>query len=142
MASVGQLAAGVAHEINNPTGFVSSNLKTLGDYFDDLVHLLEQYKKLAEQMKENTGSHSESVKEMLNGIEEYESRIDLDYILNDTGDLIQDCRDGTERIKKIVNDLKDFATLMKMKSSLRYQSGPGIHLERGMERNKVQGQGV
>ncbi|MBI9077103.1 MAG: response regulator [Desulfatibacillum sp.] len=109
MASVGQLAAGVAHEINNPTGFVSSNLKTLGDYFDDLSRLLEHYKKLAGLVQEFPPPLPNSLEKTLSDIAQFESQIDLEYILGDTGELIQDCREGTERIKKIVNDLKDFA---------------------------------
>ena len=109
MASVGQLAAGVAHEINNPTGFVSSNLKTLGDYFQDLEELLGRYKKMAGQVLLDPSCLPDSLRATLDEIVEYEQQIDLDYILEDTGDLIQDCRDGTERIKKIVSDLKDFA---------------------------------
>ncbi|WP_035217424.1 response regulator [Desulfatibacillum aliphaticivorans] len=109
MASVGQLAAGVAHEINNPTGFVSSNLKTLGDYLDDLAGLVRKYKEFCQNVHDDPSCMTLPLKDQLHGILEYEQRIDLDYILEDTNDLIQDCREGTERIKKIVNDLKDFA---------------------------------
>ncbi len=111
MASIGQLAAGVAHEINNPTGFVSSNLKTLEDYQQDIDGLIEKYRRLKELLEEDgqAGVSSKQIAALLEEIAEYEEEIDIDYIQEDVRDLIKDCREGTERIKKIVMDLKDFA---------------------------------
>ena len=111
MASIGQLAAGVAHEINNPTGFVSSNLKTLEDYQEDIDGLIQKYRKLKELIEKDgkLDPSSEQVASLLEEIGEYEEEIDIDYIQEDVRDLIKDCREGTERIKKIVMDLKDFA---------------------------------
>ncbi len=108
MASVGQLAAGVAHEINNPTGFVSSNLKTLLNYIGDINKLYEQYRNLILDIEENE-QIVPSISDKIKAIAELEAGIDIDFILDDIKDLIEESREGTERIKKIVQDLKDFA---------------------------------
>ncbi|CAB1056179.1 Two-component system sensor histidine kinase [Olavius sp. associated proteobacterium Delta 1] len=111
MASIGQLAAGVAHEINNPTGFVSSNLKTLSVYQQDMMPLLEQYRSLVAGLEKDTASLQcdYPVADSISRITQLEKDIDLDFILDDIQNLVAECREGTDRIKKIVMDLKDFA---------------------------------
>jgi two-component system NtrC family sensor kinase len=111
MASIGQLAAGVAHEINNPTGFVSSNLKTLSEYIQDVSDLTKEYRRLVEKLKQNPGPDGGlfAVSEQVKRISKLEEKIDLDFVLKDIFELIEESQEGTERIKKIVLDLKDFA---------------------------------
>lgn len=111
MASIGKLAAGVAHEINNPTGFVSSNLKTLSEYIEDIIDLSKEYRKLIALLKKNSGTFGllPEISEQMKRITALETEVDLDFVLKDIFDLIDESKEGTERIKKIVQDLKDFA---------------------------------
>jgi two-component system NtrC family sensor kinase len=110
MASIGQLAAGVAHEINNPTGFVSSNLKTLSDYQADIQQLIGDYQELKAALKSGSGIIlPPAVMKIMGRVEATEADVDIEYIKKDMSELISDCREGTERIKKIVNNLKQFA---------------------------------
>ena len=111
MASIGQLAAGVAHEINNPTGFVSSNLKSLGDYQNIFNQLFQKYRSAIDQivvLPENDPLPS-SILGTCSDIKAFEQSKNVDFLLEDVDGLIADCREGIDRIAQIVLDLKDFA---------------------------------
>ncbi|MCK5311184.1 MAG: response regulator, partial [Desulfobacteraceae bacterium] len=110
MASIGQLAAGVAHEINNPIGFVGSNLATLTDYLEDFNTLLGDYNSVIKKLKSpDLKQLPADIKAMIETIEKFEEEIDIDYLREDITELLSDCAEGTERVRKIVGDLKNFA---------------------------------
>lgn len=92
MASIGQLAAGVAHEINTPIAFVLSNIGTLGKYLETLIVVLQARDPAASTAAEVPGR-------------------DVDYIVEDAPQLIRESKDGINRIKQIVQNLKDFSQI-------------------------------
>ncbi len=104
MAAIGQIAAGVAHEINNPTGFVGSNLNILRGYVDEILNIITSYRNLRKEC-ENVGM----LKPSTDAARDLEEAVDIDYILNDIRSLISESEEGVGRIKKIVHDLKVFA---------------------------------
>lgn len=110
MASIGQLAAGVAHEINNPVGFVKSNLGTLNEYREDLTKLLALYESLEENISKANDIRGDTAgQEALGEIQKTKEEIDLDFILDDFDKVIDESIEGMARVSKIVADLKNFA---------------------------------
>ena len=100
----------MAHEINNPTGFVSSNLRTLEEYRADIERLFNAYQDLKEQAADlSTRMDATDLSAAVNRVNGIEEEIDLTFIREDIEALIKESHDGTERIKKIVEDLKNFA---------------------------------
>lgn len=99
MAAIGQLAAGMAHEINNPIGFIASNLATLGRYLETLGVLIERYI-----------AHEAGLDEPArNALMAFRQQSDVDFVLTDARALLAESRSGVERVRTIVKDLRDFA---------------------------------
>ncbi len=104
LEAIGQLAAGIAHEINTPTQYVTDNTRFLRDSLNDLLGLIDVYSQLAEQAK-GQGGFSEKLAEL----DDLRSRMDLDYLSQEIPTAIDQTMEGLERISKIVRSMKEFA---------------------------------
>ncbi|MFT3903684.1 MAG: 7TM diverse intracellular signaling domain-containing protein [Niabella sp.] len=100
MSSLGQLTAGIAHEINNPINFVTSNVRPLKMDFDDIQQVIGKYEKL---------DTSGNVEEQLAEIERFKKQIDLGYVQEEISSLLSGISEGAQRTAEIVRGLKNFA---------------------------------
>ncbi|MDI3324949.1 ATP-binding protein [Pontibacterium granulatum] len=103
MASVGVLAAGVAHEINNPIGFVLSNVRTLDEYVKIYHTLLSMYEALLD-IQDPVSREAKQAE-----LEQYAKEQDIDFVREDIEDLLKDAIDGAQRVGDIVRNLKSFS---------------------------------
>jgi signal transduction histidine kinase len=99
MASIGQLAAGVAHEINNPVAFVNSNIGSLEKYVSDMLTLLAAYEESETDITELAKKNIERIK----------AKIDINFLREDILILLAESADGVQRVTQIVRDLKNFS---------------------------------
>lgn len=100
LASLGQMAAGVAHEINNPVGFVTSNLGTLESDFKQLQRMLDAYQQAEAALAPG---------DCLEQLSALRNELDLDFLKEDIPILIRESKDGIGRVTQIVKDLKNFS---------------------------------
>lgn len=104
MRSLGQLVAGITHEINNPINFIHGNMIHLKNYSVALLEIINLYESFETNLSE----------EQQKQIKELKEKVELDFIAEDLPMLINSCHEGTERTKNIILDLKNFSRLDEM----------------------------
>jgi signal transduction histidine kinase len=105
MASLGQLTAGIAHEINNPINFVKSNINPLRLDIGEIMSVLTEYDKL------HTAKDEDSFRKKLYEIEEMKNELEIDFLQKEVNNLILGIEDGAERTAEIVRGLRTFSRI-------------------------------
>ncbi|MCP4753878.1 MAG: hypothetical protein GY866_23585 [Proteobacteria bacterium] len=111
MASVGQLAAGIAHELNNPINFVRTNFATLAENFTDLANVLGDYRRLMIENKIQFDSPSE-----LAAVLAKEKSLQIDFIMEDIPAIFEESERGFERIARINQSMRDYSYVNKSRN--------------------------
>ncbi|MDX2505657.1 MAG: ATP-binding protein [Gammaproteobacteria bacterium] len=104
LASVGQLAAGIAHEINTPIQFVGDNTRFLQDSFEDLIGLVAVYEEMA-----NAANEGKALPELVAKARALSEEVEVDYLAEEVPSAISQSLEGIERVSKIVRSMKDFS---------------------------------
>lgn len=134
LASIGQLAAGVAHEMNTPVGFVASNFVTLRSYVKKFGTILELYHNFA---KETKSQQIPGCAEKLDEIENTWKSLKMDFICEDIENLFEESKEGLERVTSIIQNLRDFSRIDQAEDFVEYDLNSGIKATLIVARNEI-----
>ncbi|MFA5553612.1 MAG: PAS domain S-box protein [Phycisphaerae bacterium] len=134
LASIGQLAAGVAHEMNTPVGFVASNFVTLRNYVKKFGTILELYHNFA---KETKSQQIQGCAEKLDEIENTWKSLKMDFICGDIENLFEESKEGLERVTSIIQNLRDFSRIDQAEDFVEYDLNSGMKATLIVARNEI-----
>ena len=117
LASIGQLAAGVAHEMNTPLGFISSNIQTLKSYINKFKDIHQEVIQLCDQIGQ---SESQPIQGKVDEIQSMHQKLKIDFILEDAHDLVDESQEGLDTVAEIVQSLRDFTRIDQAESYSEY----------------------
>ncbi len=134
LASIGQLAAGVAHEINTPVGFVACNFEALENYMKKIRELLGMYDELLGEIE---ASEKMQLLVKADAISKTHNDMKIDFILNDLPGLFDDSKEGIDRITSIVQNLRDFSRVDQSANLTEYNINDGIKTTLIVAQNEI-----
>ena len=133
LASIGQLAAGIAHEINNPISFVTSNCQTLKKYLKNIVQFFELNVKALDNICQDSSMASEEIKKILRAKQD----LNIDFIIEDVEELFDDSYEGVTRVTKIVQNLRNFSRVDQAEDFSYYNLNEGIRSTLIVAQNEI-----
>lgn len=134
MASIGQLAAGVAHEMNTPVGFVASNFATLQNYMEKFMDLFAQYEGLVQAVE--NGRKDERLQIMAK-IKTLRQAMKFDFVIEDIEELFHDSKEGLDRVTYIIQNLRDFSRIDQTEDLADYNINDAIRTTLTVARNEI-----
>lgn len=134
LSSIGQLAAGVAHEMNTPVGFVASNFETLENYMGKFQELLQMYDELFEKIET---SDKAVLLDRVDAISKSRNEMKIDFIMEDLSVLFNDSREGIDRVTRIVQNLRDFSRIDQPENFDIYNINDGIKTTLVVAQNEI-----